>query len=71
LLEGLKELMESVAVYDVINAIEHDPLFMADLDRPVGGGKINTEAAIAQAVYEVLMGIPAAGYVSDFSGSDS
>jgi hypothetical protein len=40
----------------MINAIEHDDLFMADLDRPVHG-VINTEAAIAQAVYEVLMGI--------------
>jgi hypothetical protein len=53
-------VMESVAVYDVINAIEHDPLFMADLDRPVRG-RISTEAAIAQAGYEVLMGI----YTSD------
>ncbi len=53
-------VMESVAVYDVINAIEHDPLFMADLDRPVRG-RISTEAAIAQAGYEVLMGI----YASD------
>jgi PAP2 superfamily len=53
--------MESVAVYDVLNAIEHDPLFVADLDRPVRGGKINTEAAIAQTAYEVLMGI----YASD------
>ena len=53
-------VMESVAVYDVINAIEHDPLFMADLDRPVRG-RISTEAALAQAGYEVLMGI----YASD------
>jgi hypothetical protein len=52
--------MESVAVYDVLNAIEHDPLFVADLDRPVRG-RINTEAAIAQTAYEVLMGI----YASD------
>ena len=37
--------MESVAVYDVINAIEHDDLFMADLDRPVHG-VINTEAIV-------------------------
>ena len=60
-------VMESVAVYDVINAIEHDPLFMADLDRPVRG-RISTEAALAQAGYEVLMGI----YASDsgpYSGS--
>ena len=53
-------VMESVAVYDVINAIERDPLFMADLDRPVRG-RISTEAALAQAGYEVLMGI----YASD------
>ena len=33
---------------------------MADLDRPVHG-RINTEAAISQAAYEVLMGI----YASD------
>jgi len=49
-------VMESVAVYDVINAIEHDPLFMADLDRPVRG-RISAEVAIAQAAYDVLMGI--------------
>ena len=52
--------MESVAVHDVVNAIEHDPLFMADLDRQVRG-RIDTEAAIAQAAHDVLIGI----YASD------
>ena len=52
--------MESVAVYDVLNAIEHDTLYFTDLDRPARG-KINTEAAIAQAAYDVLTSI----YASD------